>query len=76
MQHEEPQSPDQISDSLKNLKKDRADILKRVSQCLESCDKLLHKIAEFNYTVDSRELVLQRDVELGERWFYDSCWQL
>jgi hypothetical protein len=51
---------------LQKLKRDRAEILKGVAQCLESCDLLLNKIAEYNYTIDSREMVLIQDVEFGK----------
>lgn len=52
-------------EAILKLKKDRAEILKRVAHCLEACDLLLNKIAEYNYTVDSRDLVLLKDVEFG-----------
>lgn len=53
-------------DQLKRLKADRAEILRHVATCLESCDQLVNKISEYNYTIDSRELVLVKDVEFGK----------
>ncbi|XP_021966821.1 uncharacterized protein LOC110861999 isoform X1 [Folsomia candida] len=54
-------------DQLKRLKADRAEILRHVATCLESCDQLVNKISEYNYTIDSRELVLVKDVEFATR---------
>lgn len=57
--------PQDVSASLRKLKEDRADVLKRVSQALDACQQLLNKITDFNFSIDSRQLFLKRDVDYG-----------
>lgn len=63
--HAKPEPFSGALEKLQRLKSDRAEVLRSLALCLESCDTLLNKIAGYNYTIDSRDLVLVKDVEFG-----------
>ncbi|CAL8129596.1 unnamed protein product [Orchesella dallaii] len=60
-------SPQDVVTSIRKLKEDRADVLKRVSQALDTCQQLLNKITDFNLSIDSRQLFLKRDVDYATK---------
>jgi hypothetical protein len=59
--------PPTTTDILGWLKSERAVILRGVSHALEACDALLAQIGSFNYSVDSRELLLLPDASHANR---------
>lgn len=58
--------PQDVAAFLRKLKEDRAEVLKGVSQALDACQQLLNKITDFNFSIDSRQLFLKRDVDFGK----------